>query len=247
MPAKIDIIILSYAKDHNLKALTTQTVKTLLESENPDEVEFNVLVIESNKALQPYQFANTTTIYPSEEFGFNRYLNIGIKHTSNPYICLCNNDLIFHEGWATEILKAMATDPDIVSATPFCPNFHKGAGFDASGPVTEGYFGTFVGWCFFVKRKIFNTIGLLDERFNFWYADADYCHLLEKHHIKNCLIPSSKVTHLGSESLKTTAEKEQQRLTQLPRFYYSYKWQHHSWLKYKIQSALFKLKLLIGL
>lgn len=247
MPVNIDIIILSYAKDDYLQALTKQTVETLFDSEDPKEIKFNVLVIESNKTLHPYQFANTTTIYPAETFGFNKYLNIGIKSTNNPYLCLCNNDLVFHKGWATEILKAMTADPKLLSATPYCPNFHQDTGFDANGPVIEGHFGTFVGWCFFVKREVFNTIGLLDEKFNFWYADADYCQLLKKYHIKNCLIPSSKVTHLGSESLKTTNKKEQLRLTQLPRFYYSYKWQHHSWLKYQIQCALFKLKLLSGL
>ncbi|RYU91623.1 glycosyltransferase family 2 protein [Mucilaginibacter terrigena] len=247
MPLKVDIIILSYAKDENLKALTMQTVKTLFESEDPNEVEFKVLVVESNKAMQPYQFDNTTTIYPTEEFGFNKYLNIGINRTSNPYICLCNNDLIFHKGWATGILKAMEGNPTILSATPYCPVYHKSAGFNPDGPAVEGYFGTFIGWCFMVKRELFDIIGPLDEKFTFWYSDADYCNTLARYGVKNYLVPPSVVTHIGSESLKATDNNEYKKLTQLPRFYYSYKWQHHSWLKYKIQSALFKLKLLIGL
>lgn len=247
MRVDIDIVILSFAKDENLKAITQQGIDTLLASEDPEHINFNVLVIESNKALQPYQFNGATTIYPDEDFGFNKYLNIGIKQTSSKFIALCNNDLIFYKGWATEILKAMDADPELMSATPYCSTFHTGAGFVPAGQVQEGYFGTFVGWCFFVKREVFGTIGPLDEKFNFWYADADYCQLLLKHKIKNCLIPLSRVTHLGSESLKTTDSKDQQKLTQLPRFYYAYKWQHHSWLKYKLQTLLFKIHLLLGL
>lgn len=243
----IDIIILSFAKDEKLKAITQQAIDTLLASENPEEINFNILVIESNRTLQPYQFNGAKTIYPDTDFGFNKYLNIGIKQTHSKYITLCNNDLIFQKGWASEILRAMDNDSTLMSATPYCSTFHAGAGFDPEGVVLEGYFGTFVGWCFFVKREIFDIIGELDEKFNFWYADADYCQLLVKHKVKNCLIPSSRVTHLGSESLKTTSEKDQQKLTQLPRFYYSYKWQHHSWLKYKFQTLFFKTKLYLGI
>lgn len=241
----VDVVILSYAKDDKLKAITQQAVDTLLASEDPAQIKFKILVIESNKTLQPYQFNGTKTIYPDEDFGFNKYLNIGIKQTHSKYLALCNNDLIFHKGWASEILGAMDVDPDLISATPYCPTFHSANGFNPEGPVQEGYFGTFVGWCFLVKREIFNTIGLFDEKFNFWYADADYCQLLLKHHIKNCLVPHSRVTHLGSESLKTAGHEEQQMLTQLPRFYYSYKWHHHSWLKYILQKTLFLLQMSI--
>lgn len=247
MPVDIDIIILSFAKDENLQAITQQAVDTLLASEDPKEINFNVLVIESNKALKPLGFNGATTLYPDEAFGFNKYLNIGLKQTNSKYIAFCNNDVIFHNSWASEILKAMSNDPDLMSATSYCSVFHPANGFDPNGQVQEGYFGTFVGWCFLVKRDIFNTIGLFDEKFNFWYADSDYCQLLIKHKLKNCLVPSSRVTHLGSESLKSANSRDQKKLTQLPRFYYAYKWHHHSWFKYKVQTLLFKTQLLLGL
>ena len=245
MPVKVDIIILSYAKDNYLKSLTQQTVDTLLASENPDEIKFDVLVIESNKTLQPYQFPNTTTIYPSERFGFNKYLNIGINYTNNPYLCLCNNDLIFHKGWASEILKAMSADSELLSATPYCPTFHSNTTYKKNSGNFDAYFGVMVGWCIFVKRDIFDKIGPLDEAFTFWYADNDYCQTLIKHHIKSALITSSFVTHLGSESLKNIDSKEQQKLTQLPRFYYSYKWHRWSILRYYFEVLKFKITLLL--
>jgi GT2 family glycosyltransferase len=247
MPVKIDIIILSYAKNEELRAITNQGIESLLASEDPREIEFNILVIESNKNTGPYQYPNTTTIYPDTAFGYNKYMNIGIKATYNPYLCLCNNDLIFHKGWASAILKAMDNDPLLLSASPYCPIFHTSRGFDENGPVLEGYFGVLGGWCIFVKREVFDIIGLFDERLIFWYCDADYCKTLEKYGVRNCLVPASKVTHLGSESLSTVDDKEYQKLTQVPRIYYSYKWNHHSYIKYIAQTMLFKIKSFIGI
>lgn len=244
MPVKIDIIILSNASDKKLKGLTEQSINTLLASEDPQKISFDILVIESNKNISPYKYPEVKTIYPDTAFGYNKYMNIGIRATHNDYVCLCNNDLIFHPGWASAIVDAMDKDSEMMSASPYCPIFHKNAGFDENGPVQEGYFGLLGGWCIFMRRKIFDIIGLFDEKLIFWYCDADYCKTLEKFGVKNCLVPVSKVTHLGSESLKTVGDKEYQKLTQAPRIYYSYKWIHHSYLKYLAQSLLLRLKLL---
>jgi len=242
---KIDIIILSYAKDEKLRGLTEQTIRTVLDSEDEENISFDILVIESNKDAKPYDFPGTKTIYPTVKFGYNKYMNIGIRETHNHYVCLCNNDLVFHKRWASAVLDAMEKRPLMMSASPYCPIFHKNNGFDENGPALEGYFGVLGGWCIFMKRKIFDTIGLLDEKLIFWYCDADYCKTLEKFSVKNFLVPASKVTHLGSESLKTIEDdKEYRSLTQLPRAYYNYKWNHHSYLKYLAQTLLMRLKLM---
>jgi GT2 family glycosyltransferase len=241
----IDIIILSYAKNEHLKTLTNQTIETLLASEDPKKIHFNVLVMESEKSLQPYEFPNSNTVYPTEKFGFHKYLNMGIKATTSTYVCLCNNDLIFHKGWATEILNAMDNDPTMLSAVPYCPNFHTKEGFEQSGSPIEGYFGILIGWCIFVKREIFDIIGPLDENLVFWYCDYDYSNTLEKFKVKNCLVPTSMVTHLGSESITRVDDKEHKKLTQIPRFYFSYKWHHRSYIRYKLETWLYQLKHLL--
>ena len=247
MPVKIDIIILSYAKTDELKQTTLDCLETLAASESSGEVIFETLVIESNKQMTPYQYPGTKTIYPDTAFGYNKYMNIGIGLTNNQYVCLCNNDLVFHKNWAGEILKAMDHDPAMLSATPYCDIFHKKEGFAIDAPPAEGYFGALIGWCIFVKREIFNTIGLFDEKLLFWYCDYDYLNMLKKYGVKNCLVSTSHVTHLGSESLNTVSEKDYKKLTQEPRFYFNYKWHHHSYLKFLAQTWLFKIKMALGL
>ncbi|HWD90012.1 MAG TPA: glycosyltransferase [Mucilaginibacter sp.] len=247
MPIRIDIIILSYAKNDALREVTEQTIQSLLDSEDPDKIAFDILVIESNKDIKPYPFPGTRTIYPDTKFGYNKYMNIGIRATHNEFVCLCNNDLIFQKNWAGEILKAMENDAALLSASPYCPNFHEKEGFEPTGPPVEGYFGVLGGWCIFVKRKVFDIIGLLDEKLVFWYCDADYWQTLVKYNVKNCLIPTSVVVHLRSQSIIGEESSKFEEWTQMPRFYYAYKWDHHSWLKYKAQILLFNVKTLIGM
>jgi GT2 family glycosyltransferase len=243
--ATVDIIILSFSKNDHLKALTIQAISSLTASEDPENIHFNVLVIESNKALKPYQFPDSTTIYPEEKFGFHKFFNIGIRLTSSPYVCLCNNDLLFHKNWASEIIQAMDKDQEMLCAVPYCPVFHKKHGFKENTDPFSGYFGVLTGWCLFVKREIFEIIGPLDEKFIFWYCDYDFGNTLEKMKIKGCLISSSFVTHLGSESLNAINEKEYKRLTREPHIYFKYKWHHHSFIRYVLEMGILRVRALL--
>lgn len=245
-PVKIDIIILSYAKNESLKTLTRQTIQTLFESENPEEIEFNVLVIESNRELEPFQYEGTTTIYPQLKFGYNRFMNIGIKTTSNPYVCMCNNDLIFHRAWATELLKELARNKKILSANSFAgaayysENIVKGENvmLRSKNPKETGILR---GWCIFVKREIFDIIGLLDEQFEFWYADTDYDFTLRKHKVEHALVKTSVVEHIAMQSHDLLADKEKFTYGQKEKF--DQKWGRKSFFEkttFKIKESLKK-------
>lgn len=232
MNIKIDIIILSLAKNDHLKHLTEQTIATLLASEDPAQIKFNIVVLESNKDLAPFQFENTTTIYPKEKFNFNKYLNIGIRSTSNDYICLCNNDLIFHNNWASNILQAQKSQ-EIQCASTYWKEYHHGErNIAPNSPNLSGGRKIFSGWCFLIRRSLLNKIGLFDERINFWYSDDDFCKVLEMNGIPNILVTTSEVTHVGGYSLKNIDNNQKLKYTILPQLYFEYKWNHHSWLKY---------------
>ena len=229
-PTEIDIIILSYAKDEPLKALTEQTIETLLASEDPAEINFNVIVIESNRQLNNYQFPHTKTIYPAERFGYNRYANIGLKAGNSAYACICNNDLVFYKGWASAILKQMDLDQDLESVSPYCEITHTGSIPDDGRNVVSTTNGILIGWCIFFKRKILDTIGYLDEHFEFWFADNDYGNTLAKYHIKHALITSSKVTHLGSKTHVTLSDKDLFEKTYGQFLYFDAKWNKRPFL-----------------
>lgn len=247
----IDVIILSNGKNDTLTALTNQTIQTLISSEDPAAITFNVVVIESNAALAPFQYQNSTTIYPTSTFGFHKYLNIGADMTKNELICFCNNDLIFHKGWATAILMASATDPAIYSFSTFCPTFHADKEDEIPNAINYGYKNgvLFTGWCFLLKRETFKLVGPFDEKFIFWYADDDFRLTLQKNKLKNALIKAASVTHLGSETLNKEKSETQFMLQYSANAYYQYKWKHknpalylYHQLKYKFTSFKKNLK-----
>jgi GT2 family glycosyltransferase len=124
-------------------------------------------------------------------------MNFGRKLGNNPYVCLCNNDLIFRKNWASEILKTASEFPDVLSFCPICPKTQPLYGIL---PNTGNYFGYQVrkeisGWCIFHKREIYDLIGDLDESFTHWFSDNDYSLSLYEKSIKHCLVSSSIVEH----------------------------------------------------
>lgn len=214
---EIDICIISYAKTSELKEVTEKGIQTLLESENHNKIKFNVFVVESNKEVNYDHFINTKTIYTNEKFGYNRYLNIAIKHGNSKYVALCNNDLSYEKNWASNIIKEMECDNDLVSASPFCPQVNP-----APLKNTGNYYGYTIrehlaGWCIMIKRNIFNIIGQLNEDFLFWYADNSFSEDLKKHNLKHCLVSNSVVHHhdksLGKVSSEVLNENEKYELT----------------------------------
>lgn len=233
-PILIDVIILSYAGSDALKTITENCVDSLLKSEDSDHIRFNIIVIESMRSLQPFQYTGSHTVYPRQKFGYHRYMNIGIEMSNSPYVCICNNDLIFYHGWASEILKSMENDPALMSASPACTVHHPAQGIALNSGVHYGYEvrKELIGWCIFFKREMLRITGRLDPAFKFWFADNDYGNTLEKHSIKHALVTSSHVDHLESRTLKSKSEKEQLELTSRERFYYEYKWGSRSYLSY---------------
>jgi len=225
---EIDIIILSYAQNAELKRITEQCICTLLASESRSKIKFNIIIVESEKNLLPFQYPGTTTIYPEEEFSYNRYLNIGIAMGSSKYVCLCNNDLVFHPQWATEILKSFAKYQELSSASPACSIHHPKMGFELNNGIYPGYRSRYelAGWCLLIKRDILNLIGKLDENFTFWCADNDLSNMLTVLDLKHALVSSAIVDHLDGATFDLQSAERQDELTAGEFFYFEKKWNY---------------------
>jgi len=223
---EIDIIILSYAQSDELRQVTENGIRSLVESEDPAKIQFNILVLESEKLLAPFQYEHSRTIYPGEAFGYHKFMNIGIRQTHAPYICLCNNDLIFHKGWATAILEPFTEYTDVSSASPVCSIHHPKMGFELYSGYRLGYKirEQIAGWCLFLKRELLQSIGSLDPNFNFWCADNDYANTLWMLNFTHILVTSSIVDHLENTTLHKQSAEKQLELTEKESVYYDKKW-----------------------
>lgn len=204
---KVDIVILSNAKDQQLKSITQQAINTCLASEKG--IEFNIIVIEQTNA----DYTGATVHYDNSEFNYNRFMNKGIALGNAPYVAICNNDLIFKPEWCSVLIAAMQKH-NLLSACPICPNVQP-----LRLPLTEDvYFGyrnshEVSGWCIMMNREIFKIIGSLDEEFKFWFADNVYSEQLKRHGIKHACVTKSVVLHLGSKTLNTLDKEDKRALT----------------------------------
>jgi len=193
---EVDMVIISWAKDDKLRKITEDGILTCIK--NDPDIKFNFYIVETNKDINYDHFPHTKTIHLEENssFGYHKYLNIGRRAGNSKYVCLCNNDLTYENLWATHIIGLMEANPDIKSASPWCPQTQRqNTGHEGNAYLGYRVRGELAGWCIFQQREIYETIGDLDETFTHWYCDNDYAMTLHKLGISHALVPSSVVNH----------------------------------------------------
>jgi GT2 family glycosyltransferase len=205
----LSVIILSKTITDKIFNTTMNCIKSLQESENFNNGNLEILLIESN-ANYSEKFSypkEVKVIVPKEGFGFHKFLNIGIKVAKNEFVALCNNDLIFHENWFTEILKVAKQREDILSFSPIDPRKEINRFKDS---YVEGYKVTqhIKGWCLVCKKELFDISGLLDEKFKFYYSDNDYALSLIYNNIKHVVVSNSHVSHLHKVTTNDVAKEK---------------------------------------
>jgi GT2 family glycosyltransferase len=130
----------------------------------------------------------------------------------------------------------------VKSANPMCQYFSGHLPYNNKtilGTKSNMLKGILTGWCIFVKRDIFNIVGLLDEQFDFWYADNDYGRTLLKHRITHALIGTSKVDHLGNQTHNALSPEKLLELTDHQKSTYEKKWgKENNGLWTRIKSTL---------
>jgi GT2 family glycosyltransferase len=241
---EIDVIIISYAYNDDKRALTIQTIETLLASESPKYYKFNIFVIESDKNTEIYEYPNTITLKPDQKFGYHTYLNIGVRKGKAPWLVLANNDLIFHKGWFRAILQAKEEDPELESFGTWCNKFHKSKSVSKIPKIQYGYTNGIhvTGWLIVLTRELYNRMSGLDEKFYFWYCDDDYRMTIKQMEVKHALITNSEVSHLTSQTTNELSLEKYRHMTLLPNLYFDYKWNHKSYIVYILKKIILSLK-----
>lgn len=189
---QIDVVILSKGDSSKNKMITQRCINTCISTGRP--YVGKITVVENSKYKG---YKNCEIINIEDDFNYNKFANIGCKEGKSKYVMICNNDLVFHYGWADRLVKS---GYDVMS--PKCPKDKRQKDIKSN---TFGYeVGKhFSGWCFCVKRDVLSKVGGFDEDFGFWFADNSFVKQLEEIDIMPIIIESSRVTHLGSNTLKS--------------------------------------------
>ena len=150
---KIDVVIVSDAKNDYLKSLTEQAIKTCVENEKIINV--NVFVVER----QDVYYDKAVTIHVDTDIEYNKFLNKGASYGNSDYIFFANNDLLFGSNWAHKLISEMR-NLKANSASPYCPESHikNDTGILQNTGSHEGYEvkREFSGWAFCWTRELWN-------------------------------------------------------------------------------------------
>lgn len=197
----VDVVVLSKATNKDKRLMTQNTIDTCL---NTTKLPINIIVIEQAKDVS---YTNATTYHKPEEFNFNRFANYGAMQGKAKWIMIANNDLEFTDNWLEKLLE-----PNHPVVSPYMP------GDDRQEPVQDfdtGYGGIshFSGWCFMLKRKVWQELGGFNDGVNFWYSDSIVIFQLEILGIPPMLVKQAIVKHRVSQTLNDETKATQDDLT----------------------------------
>lgn len=172
-------------------------------------------------------FPAVTYLPLDANYGFANAMNVGIRRAleaGSDYLLLLNNDALVPPDMLGELVAAAEGYPQLGVLSPKIvwedrPDVLAGLGFRR-----RPYSFDLVGWnerdpgpldgrpveldvvfgcAMLLRRSLLLTVGLFDERFFFYYEDADLCTRAAQAGYRSAYLPTATVIHAGSFSLRT--------------------------------------------
>lgn len=217
------MLMLSNDADSSMRQMTEMAITTAYDNRGSDDIILYTVVVETNKFSPAYFQDNKFifTVWPKEEFNYNRFLNLGYaasrewwlgsflddffgENNENKFVVIANNDLIFHENWLISLISGLE-DNNLDSVSPLSLGWQFHQNYNHEWRVHRGWgIGyEFCGWCLMFKKDVYDKLYPLDERFEFFCQDNDIALRMQKKGMIHALISNSFVTHLVSQSHKT--------------------------------------------
>ena len=232
----LSVIIVSY----NTKGLTEACIKSALKEKTELNLEIIVIDNDSKdgsvEMLRRYKKSGHIRLIENDSnTGFSFANNQGIKIAKGRHALLLNSDTVVKKG-ALKTLVDFADahdDAGVVasqllnadgSIQPSCIHFptvknailefwfgNKGL-FEKYAPRTKKptVVDAAVGASFLMTQKALKKVGMLDEKYFFYFEDIDYCRRVKRADLKVYYLPDSKVIHYHGASGKKIADPANQ-------------------------------------
>ena len=221
----VSIIILNYNGEKFLK----DCLDSILRETN---YEFELIVVDNDspdKSGESFskKYQQCKFILNKKNLGVSEGLNVGIKNSKGNYIVVLNNDLMVAPKWLDYLFEAfkkygsglyqpkflkMKDNSIIDSAGNFINIF--GFGFSREKGKKDGFqyneieeIGFAAGTCLFCPKKVFDKVGLFDEKLFAYNEDLDLGWRAKLQNFKSYYVPKSIVYHHGSAQWKWSGEK----------------------------------------
>ncbi|PFI78860.1 glycosyltransferase [Bacillus cereus] len=156
----------------------------------------------------------------TENMGFPKGCNQGIRKAKGKNILLLNNDVVVTKNWLKNLLTCLYADKDTAAVGPVTnsasyysaiPTFYTNikemqefaSGFNQSSSEKWEERMKLIGFCMLIKKTVLDEIGLLDERFTPGnYEDDDISLRIYEKGYKLFLCKDTFIHHYGSTSWK---------------------------------------------
>lgn len=113
--------------------------------------------------------------------GFTKTVNDGIRQTKNDDICILNDDVsAFPSGWLATLHQVLYSNPKYGIVGPSGKSTTPPANAGKPGMQGIRIVDRLPFWCVLIRRKLIDTIGLLDEDFKHYASDYLYCRQARK-------------------------------------------------------------------
>jgi len=155
-----------------------------------------------------------------KSFGFPGACNRGMRMAAGEQLLLLNNDAIVTRNWLVNLLTALHSSPEVGIVGPIT-NYASGsqqvvypyanvaefqriaAEVNRSDPAKWEPALRIIGFCFLLKRVVYERVGELDERFApGHYEDDDYCFRARMLGFGLRICRDAYIYHAGSASFK---------------------------------------------
>lgn len=181
----------------------------------------NVIVVDNgstdDSVLQIRQrFPWANVILTGKNLGFSGGCNVGMRRAlaeGADFVWLLNNDAIAHPGALKALVDKAETDPRIgaVGSAIYSSeepaqlqawgggyiNFWMGCARHFLKPVSDEKIQYITGASLLIRRRVLETVGLLDEGIFLYWEDPEYCWRLRRAGWKLAVAGESKIWHKG--------------------------------------------------
>ena len=224
----ISVIIISY----NVQYFLEQCILSINEASKNLKVE--IIVVDNNSeddscAVVKKKFSNVTLIENSENIGFSKANNQGVKAATGDYLLILNPDTIIAEDTLDKIFNFYINKQNlgvlgvklIDGSGEFAPESKRGIPtpsvsfnklFGISSKRTGKYYATHLeenesgvmdvasGAFMFIKRDVFNEVNGFNEDYFMYGEDIDLSIKLLNKGYQNYYFPKTKIIHFKGES-----------------------------------------------
>ena len=189
------------------------------------------------------KFPQVELICLDKNYGFCKAVNTGIEASKTTYVILLNNDTEVDKGFVRALEQPLMQHPEVFSGSAQMRNLQRPGLIDDAGDYYCA-----LGWAFALgkdkpfqdymrkrkifaacggaaiyRRKVFDEVGLFDEKHFAYLEDIDIGYRARIHGYNNLYIPEALVYHAGSGASGSRYNDFKVRLTSRNSIYLIFK------------------------